>query len=41
MNGVDPQAWITDVVRLVAPHPINRIDELMLWNWNRQTAAVG
>jgi hypothetical protein len=41
MNGVDPQPWLTDVIGRIASHPIKRIDELMPWNWNRQTAIVG
>ena len=33
MNGVDPEAWLTWVLTHVADHKINRIDELMPWNW--------
>jgi len=30
LNGLDPQAWLTDVFgRLVGGHPINRLDELL------------
>jgi len=32
MNGVDPQAWLTDVLGRIADHPINRVDELLPWN---------
>lgn len=28
MNGVDPQAWLTDVLTRIADHKITRIDEL-------------
>ena len=32
LNNVDPQAWLADVFgRLVAGHPISRIDELLPW----------
>jgi transposase len=34
MNGVDPEAWLTWVLTLVADHKINKIDELMPWNWS-------
>jgi len=34
LNGVDPQAWLTDVLSRIADHKINRIDELMPWNYN-------
>ena len=33
MNGVDPAAWLTWVLTHVADHKINRIHELMPWNW--------
>lgn len=32
MNGIDPQAYLTDVLTRIADHPINRIDELLPWN---------
>jgi hypothetical protein len=31
LNGVDPQAWLTDVLSRIADHKINRIDELLPW----------
>jgi len=34
LNDVNPQAWLTDVLqRLTDGHPINRIGELLPWNW--------
>ena len=32
LNGVDPQAWLTDVLTRIADHPVGRIDELLAWN---------
>ncbi len=32
LNGVGPQAWLTDVLSRIADHKINRIDELLPWN---------
>jgi transposase len=32
LNGVNPQAWLTDVLTRIADHPINRVDELLPWN---------
>jgi transposase len=29
LNGVDPKAWLTDVLSRIADHKINRIDELL------------
>jgi hypothetical protein len=34
LNGVDPQAYLTDAfARLVAGYPINRLDQLLPWTW--------
>jgi len=34
LNGVDPIAYLADIfARLVEGHPINRLDELLPWNW--------
>ena len=33
MNGLDPQAYIADVLDRIHDHKINRIDELLPWHW--------
>jgi len=33
LNSLDPQAWLADVLATIADHKINRIDELLPWNW--------
>jgi transposase len=33
LNGVNPQAWLTDVLTRIADHKINRIDELLPWRF--------
>ena len=33
LNGVEPEAWLTDVIARIGDHPINRIDELLPWHW--------
>ena len=33
MNGIDPQAWLADVLARIAAHPAQRLDELLPWNW--------
>ena len=33
MNGLDPQAYLTDVIARINDHKINRINELLPWNW--------
>ena len=32
MNGLDPQAWLTDVLHRIPDHPSNRVNELLPWN---------
>jgi transposase len=40
MNGVDPQAWLADVLARIAAHPAHRLDELLPWNWKPALATV-
>src|SRR3954453_2795164 len=40
MNGVDPQAWLTDVLSRIATHPAHRLDELLPWNWASPASAI-
>lgn len=32
LNGIEPEAYMTAVLRRIADHPINRIGELLPWN---------
>ena len=32
LNGIDPEAYMAEVLRRIADHPINRIGELLPWN---------
>ena len=32
LNGIDPETYMTAVLRRIADHPINRISELLPWN---------
>ena len=34
MNGIEPEAWLTDVIARIGAHPINRLAELLPWNWS-------
>ena len=40
LNGVDPEAWLVDVIGRIADHPINRVDELLPWNWSPAPAQA-
>ena len=31
LNGINPQAWLTDVLGRIADHKITRIHELLPW----------
>lgn len=32
LNGIDPEAYLSDVLTRIADHPIKRIEELLPWN---------
>jgi hypothetical protein len=33
MSGLDPQAYLANVLARIANRPIHRIDELLPWRW--------
>tara|TARA_R110000744_G_C19331476_1_gene558618 strand:+ start:204 stop:1841 length:1638 start_codon:yes stop_codon:yes gene_type:complete len=33
LNGLDPQAYLADILNRIHDHKINRLDELLPWNW--------
>ena len=33
LNGVDPQAWLADVLARIADTPLSRLPDLLPWNW--------
>jgi len=39
LNDVDPQAWLADVLARIAGHPVQKLDELMPWNWRNQNSV--
>ena len=40
LNGVDPHAWLADVLARINDHPINRIDDLLPWKWRAASAKL-
>jgi transposase len=36
LNGVDPQAFVADVLARIADHNIHSLDQLLPWNWRVQ-----
>jgi len=40
-NGLDPQAWLTDVIqRMATGHPNNRLPEVLPWHWQPQITRL-
>ena len=40
MNGVDPQAWLADVLARIAQQPSRQLDDLLPWNWSPVSVAM-
>ena len=40
LNGVDPQAWLADVLARINDHNIHRLDQLLPWNCKAQSARL-
>jgi hypothetical protein len=40
LNGLDPQAYLRDVFARIADHSINRISELLPWNWSAASVRL-
>jgi hypothetical protein len=35
MSGIDPHAYLADVLARIADHPIHQIDQLLPWHWKK------
>ena len=35
LNDIDPQAWLADVLARINDHAIQRLSELLPWNWRK------
>jgi transposase len=40
LNDVDPRAWLADVLARIADHPVQRLHELLPWNWRESRAET-
>ncbi len=40
LGNVDPQAWLADVLARIAGHPVSRLDDLLPWNWHKDTGLL-
>ena len=40
LNGVDPQAWLADVIANIASTPMTRLSQFLPWNWVAQRQTV-
>jgi len=44
LNGIDPQAWLADVIARISDLPLSRLPELLPWHWkplaNRSAEAA-
>jgi len=40
LNDVDPQAWLADVLARINDHNIQKLDQLLPWNWKNQRATL-
>jgi hypothetical protein len=41
LNGLDPQAYLADILDRIHDHKINRLDELLPWNWVPLASVTG
>lgn len=35
LNGIDPQAWLADVIARISDLPVSRLPELLPWHWSQ------
>ncbi|QDQ25175.1 IS66 family transposase [Chitinimonas arctica] len=36
LNGLDPMAYLRDILACITDHPVNQIDKLLPWHWAQQ-----
>jgi transposase len=40
LNDVDPQAWLADVLARINDHNVQKLDQLLPWNWKSERAKL-
>ena len=40
LNAIDPKAYLRDILGRIADHKINRITELLPWNWKKHQGSA-
>ena len=35
LNGIDPQAWLADIIARISDLPVSRLPELLPWKWKQ------
>lgn len=38
INGLDPEAYLRDILGKIAEYPINKIDKMQPWNWAKSAS---
>jgi hypothetical protein len=40
LNGLDPEAYLRDALNRIVDHKINRVAELLPWNWGLHRVSM-
>jgi hypothetical protein len=40
LNDVDPQAWLADVLARINDHNVQKLHQLLPWNWKNERAKL-
>ena len=40
LNGINPEAYLADVIGRIGEHPAKLIDELLSWTWQASQAPA-